>query len=151
MTSSDLIKDMAIDEQSFNEFIEISGFSKEVPLIIAEDEDELHQYRAQLQKAGYEEQESVYHLVQASHKGSKNYLVLDGHHPFTLKQAYDFVVQYPTGQIEVSDQVTMQKAIFSPNYKENRTVLLVTKRELAEIQKTGLTFLSRVGATYQHA
>ncbi|MEK7202618.1 MAG: hypothetical protein AAB669_03790 [Patescibacteria group bacterium] len=142
---------MAIDESSFAEFINQSGFSKEVPLIIAEDERELHQFRQLLNKAGHDEQESVYHLIHAAHKGSKNYLVLDDHHPFTLKQAYDFVVQYPTGQIEVSDQVTMQKAIFSPKYEENHTLLLVTRRELAEIEKTGLTFLSRVGATYQNA
>ncbi|MEK7170885.1 MAG: hypothetical protein AAB774_01095 [Patescibacteria group bacterium] len=142
---------MGIDERPFDEFLDRSGFSKEVPLIIAENEEALNNYRERLKKVGYEEQESVYHLIHSSHKGSKNFLVLDGHHPDTLKQAYDFVVQYPTGQIEISDKATMQRAIYSPNYKENQTVLLVSRQQLSEIQQTGLTFLPRVGATYQHA
>jgi len=140
---------MAIDKHSFSEFLEHIFLAREVPIIIAEDQDELHEYSHLLDQAGYHEQESVYHLIQVSQSPTKDYLVLDDHHPYTIKQAYDFVVQYPTGQIEVSDQVTLQKAVFSPNYQESTCLLLITHRELQKVESTGLEFLSHTGMAYQ--
>lgn len=142
---------MPVNKSEFNEFLEVASSSKEVPIIIADTEAQLHEFRNLLNQAGYKEQESVYHLIQTVQQPSKSFLILDGHHEYILKQAYDFVVQYPTGQVEVSDQVTMQKAVFTPNYEESACVLLVTQKELQEIESTGLAFLAKTGAAYQNA
>ena len=65
------------------------------------------------------------------------------------KDVYDFIVQYPTGQVEIFDNTAMKSNTFSPNHTNSCVVILVLKEDLSKIQEKGWDILSLCGVTYQ--
>jgi hypothetical protein len=66
------------------------------------------------------------------------------------KELYDFILQYPTGQIEIFDKDKFQSKSISPLYRDVSIVVLTTKQTLMNMQKKGYKLLENVGITYQN-
>ena len=65
------------------------------------------------------------------------------------KDVYDFIVQYPTGQVEIFDSELMRSRMSSPDYKNSAVILGVTKENLKKLQVQGFDLLSSAGPAYQ--
>ena len=65
------------------------------------------------------------------------------------KDFYDFLVQYPTGQIEIFDNSTMESKTISPDYANSCKIFLVLKEDLNKLQEKGWDILANTGLAYQ--
>jgi len=127
---------------SLEEFLNVTAGSKEVGLIIAKDASQLDGFTRSLDGMGFERSEKISDLS----KLQKSYLVI---HEGTAKDAYDFAVQYPSGQVEIFDKEQMRSQSFSPDYGNLNLVLLVVKDDLNKLQTKGFDLLSAVGPAFQ--
>ncbi|MEI6627042.1 MAG: hypothetical protein WCL61_00400 [bacterium] len=129
-------------EKSLEDFLGVAVGAKEASLIIAQDEKELEFFAKIMQKHYFEQAQQIVDLFTTA----KNYFVVG---PTISKDVYDFVTQYPTGQIEIFNNQTMSSQLLSPDYSVSALILLVTKEDLQELQQKGCDLLAMVGLTYQ--
>lgn len=127
---------------SFKEFLGIAPGSKEVSLAIAKNNKEIRDFSRSLDEAGFEQAEGVFDLF----RFPKAYMTVSEDMD---KDVYDFIVQYPTGQIEIFDKKLMRSQTLSPDYKNSAIVLLVEKNNLNKIQEKGFDLLSATGPALQ--
>lgn len=126
---------------SFKEFLGIAPGSKEVSLAIAKNNKEIQDFSRSLDEAGFEQAEEVFNLF----KLPKAYMTISEDMD---KNVYDFIVQYPTGQVEIFDKERMRSEMLSPDYSRS-VVLLVEKGALNKLQAKGFDLLAAVGPAYQ--
>jgi len=136
------IDQMTNNEEKFKKFLNILADQKEVGLVIAKNEKELGTFVKILNEAGLKQSEGVADLL----KSPKTYFVVSENFN---KDIYDFVVQYPTGQLEVFNKQLMQSQTFYPDYKNSVVILLVDKDNLNKIQEKGFDILSATGPAFQ--
>lgn len=127
---------------SLEEFLTVTAGSKEMGLIIAKDTSESEGFARSLDGMGFKRSEKVSDLS----KLQKSYFVIN---EGAAKDAYDFAVQYPSGQVEIFDKEQMQSQSFSPDYGSLNLVLLVVKDDLNKLQTKGFDLLSAVGPAFQ--
>ncbi len=125
-----------------SEFLAIMTDSKEIGLAIARDDKELRNFSQSMDEAGFKQADGIADLL----KSPKTYLRISEDMD---KNVYDFVVQYPTGQVEIFDKELMRSETFSPDYHNLGIVLLVAKDDLNKLQAKGFDLLSAVGPAYQ--
>ena len=134
------------NDTQFEKFINTASSNKEASLIIAKDEDEIKKYAKRLQELNFKETKNCERLIDEFLKPAKIYLVLDQNFD---KNCYDFIMQYPTGLIEMFDKNIMSSRTIHPDYKDLTFLLLSTKSNLIQIQKNKFDILSNVGLTYR--
>jgi len=127
---------------SLEEFLLVTAGSKEVGLIIAKDSNELQDFVESLDENGFKRSDKIVDLLELQ----QAYFVIN---ESAAKDAYDFAVQYPTGQIEIFDKEHMRSQTFSPEYSNLKLVLLVAKDDLNKLQTKGFDLLSAVGPAFQ--
>ncbi len=127
---------------SLEEFLTVTAGSKEMGLIIAKDASELEGFARSFDRMGFKRSEKVTDFF----KLQKSYFVID---EGAAKDAYDFAVQYPSGQVEIFDKERMQPQSFSPDYGSLNLVLMVVKDDLNKLQTKGFDLLSAVGPAFQ--
>ncbi len=115
-------------------------------MVIAANEQETARFKIVLDGAGFSDAGDIFSLLERVASANKTYLVLS---QTNFKLAYDFVAQYPTGQIEIFNPQTMKSEIAAPNYQNSAVVFLITKENLSAMQNSGLKILGKVGLTYQ--
>ncbi len=125
-----------------HDFLSMLVGSPEVGVVIAHDEKELMAYTLHLEQSGFCKVQGVHNLPLPA----KAYIIADADMD---KDVYDFVVQYPGGQVQLFDKKTMQPQFFSPDYKKVAVVLLVTKDNLNSLQSKGWNILAATGPAYQ--
>ena len=131
----------------FNDFLKYTNSQKEVSLIIAKDEKELEEFVEILSLADYRQAVDTQELFKRIINPSKVYFIIRN----TLhKDIYDFILQYPTGQVEIFDKERMKSETVSPVYNGVSIILLITKQALSSIQQTGQPLLENTGLTYQN-
>ena len=128
--------------KSIEEFLSVMQGGKEVGIIIAQDEAELSSFARALDRFDFKRAENIFDLL----KFSKTYLVAGQDMD---KGAYDFIVQYPTGQVEIFNKELMQSQTLTPDYKNSAIVLLVDKSNLNKIQEKGFDLLAVAGPAFQ--
>lgn len=133
-------------QNSFNEFLKYTLSQKEVSLAIAQDEAELNKFVEILQSHGFRQTIDTTELFKYVTIPSKVFFIARGNLP---KDIYDFIVQYPTGQIEIFDKRNLKSKIVTPVYNGVSVVLLITKSSLKQIQEAEFQILNHVGVTYQ--
>ena len=133
----------------FNQFLSRSHQAKEVSLAIAQDEKELKQFQEILDKKNFKQANNIFELLDNIKSNPINYFIAAKEHVKSKKEIYDFIIQYPTGQIEIFNPATMQSQIANPDYQKLTTIILITKEDLAEFRKENFDILSNVGLTYQ--
>lgn len=129
---------------SLEEFLTITAGSREVGLIIAKDGNELEILVRSLDGMNFKPAKKATDFS----KLQKAYFVIDEN---TVKDAYDFAVQYPTRSVQVFDKDKMKSETFFPDYQKLNMVLVVLKEDLFDWQREGLDFLSVIGPAYQSA
>lgn len=131
---------------SFSDFLRYAVSSREVSLIIAKNDTEQQDLIQTLEKEGFKKANKVSDLLEDALYPSKVYLVAGE----TLrKDLYDFIVQYPTAQIEIFNKEAMKSTTVIPQYKDTSIVLVITKDHLSQVQKHGFDVLSHTGMAYQ--
>lgn len=109
--------------------------------MIAKSKAELLAFEEDVKKMGYKKTEKV-----ADFFSSRNtYFIADN----MAKDFYDFIVQYPTGQVEFFNKKTMQSETFTPDYKNSAIVFLVEKNNLNNLQSQGFDLLSKAGPAFR--
>lgn len=110
-------------------------------MAVAKDENELNQFIKSMNESGFKEGSNASDLLGYS----KSFIVAKEE---TGKDIYDFLVQYPTGQVEIFNKDNMQSETFFPDYK-SRAVLLIDEKILNKLSDEGLDLLSVAGPTYR--
>jgi hypothetical protein len=127
---------------TIEDFLTLTSGSKEVGLIIARDSNELSNMDQSLEYIGLHKAENIPNLFALK----KSYLVVDEN---LAKEAYDFAVQYPTGQVEIFNKEEMKSHTFSPDYDSLNLVLLVVRDNLNKLDAKGFDLRSVVGPAFQ--
>lgn len=140
---------MTNNTKQFNQFLSRAPQAKEVSLAIAEDEKELKQFQEILDKKKFYQANNIFELLESIKGSGDHYLVIDEKTIKTKKEIYGFIIQYPTGQIEIFNPKIMQSQIASPDYQKLATIILITKKASQDFQKENFDILSAVGLTYQ--
>ncbi len=135
------------NENKLTNFLKYAAFQKEVSLIIAKNEEELKEFEEILDKNHFKKASHVSQLLLYIDSPSKLYFHINSNLP---KELYDFILQYPTGQVEIFDKNKMSSTVTTPSYSDVSVILLITKEKLSQIQNGELEILSHVGLTYQN-
>lgn len=138
---------MIMNSKKIVDFLNHTGSQKEVALIIAKDDDEARSFQDELDKADFRQSVDVLELIKRNKSQTKSYYIVRGKLP---KEVYDFVLQYPTGQVEIFDNARMSSTTFNPTYKDTAVVLVITREALARTRKEGFQLLEYAGMAYQN-
>ena len=130
------------NKTNLGEFLSLLIGSKEVGLVIAKGGNELPLLAAELERNGFLSAKNLGDLL----KTGKSYYLADQN---LDKEVYDFVVQYPSGQVETFDKYVAQPQVFSPDYKTCAVVLLVEEGDLAKLQEKGFNLLAVTGPAFR--
>lgn len=135
-----------IDQNRFREFLGFTISSKDVSLVIAKDDSELKEFVVELKNDQYRYLKDIWEIMDFAENSGKGCFAMDD----TLeKELYDFVIQYPTGQVEIWDEARNDFRVSNPKYEDVSLVFLITKQDLENIKKQGFEILSKVGLAYQ--
>lgn len=135
-----------MNTNTLSEFLGFTTSQKEVSLMIAKDADEQTAFQDQLEANGFEEAKSMADILDKVQKPTKLFIVL--HTNFT-KHLYDFMIQYPTGQIELSHLHQMDTRVISPHYIGSSVIFLTTIDHVEQYFRDGFDIKSHTGLTYQ--
>lgn len=125
-------------DNTLEEFLPVAIGAKEVSLVVAKDNSELLKFVGVIKKSGFVQSENVNDLTQ----NLKIFFIVD---KSIDKDIYDFIVQYPSGQIEIFDKNIMQSKVYSPDYANSAFIILVTEDNLNLFNINGLNLLSVLG------
>jgi hypothetical protein len=137
---------IAKNSKKIKEFLNFVKSQKEVGFIITENDKDLKEFEKELTLSSFIKNGNIVELGESLKKSGKNFIVLKNE---DLKSVYDFLIQYPTGQIEIFDSKLMKSEVIIPNYAKSTVVLLTTKKYLSKIEKEGYDLLSHAGLTCQ--
>jgi hypothetical protein len=128
------------------EFVAVSLGQKEVSLCIAKDASEVAALEKNLVKQGFTRFESPLHLASGLVNAPKAYAIIGAGDE---KDAYDFVAQYPTGQIELFEPVRLQTIVTKPRYAESAVAFVIPSEILRNMQTSGKDILSAAGLVFR--
>jgi hypothetical protein len=131
---------------TFNDFLKYTSSQKEVSLAIAKDDAELSELVQTLEGQEFRQAVDTSDLFKQITQPGKVFFVVKEALP---KDMYDFVVQYPTGQIEIYDKFNLKSQTVTPSYKDVAVIFVITKGALTKTQESGFRILEQVGITYQ--
>lgn len=133
-------------KHKFSEFVKHATYQKEVSLVVAKDEAELKELVNVLENQGFKLARNTLDFLDFIDSPLKVFFTVQDTLP---KDFYDFIVQYPTGQVEIYDKDKLKSKIVSPNYDIASIILVITKEALKKSQKSGFEIREQVGITYQ--
>ena len=128
--------------QDIEEFIKVTNGSREVGLIIARSTLELENAAHLVESAGFAEVRGIDDLL----KNAKHYLLLGKK---IDKGIYDFLVQYPTGQVEIFDNQSNKSRLFSPDYSQASVMVLILLEDLLVLEEGGIVLREVAGPAFQ--
>lgn len=134
-------------KKQFLDFLKLTKSQKEIALVIAKDDNELKLFHEILDGSDFRQVVDFPELLKRMTASSKLYFIVRNNLP---KEMYDFIMQYPTGQIEIFDKNTMTSKTFTPLYKDTSVVFVLTKEVLRNIQEKGIQLLESAGIAYQN-
>ena len=135
-----------INTNEFQKFLEYTLSQKDISLIIAKDNEELKEFVLELKNDGYKYLKGIWEVMDFAKNDGKGCFAMDDS---LEKDLYDFIAQYPTGQVEIWDQAKNDFRVLNPKYEGVSLVFLISKQDLENIKKQGFEILSKVGLTYQ--
>lgn len=131
---------------TIDDFLKFALSQKDVSLAIAKDDSELTELMTKLEENGFRQAVDTSDLFKQMTQSSKSFFVAK---ESLSKDMYDFVVQYPTGQVEIYDKFNLKSQTAIPSYKDVTIIFLITKEVLKKTQEAGFMLLENVGITYQ--
>lgn len=133
-------------QSDFQDFIKFTNSRKEVSLAIAKSEEELKEFKEILEKHRFRQATEIPQIMLHMDSATKLYFVVSDS---LSKDLYDFIIQYPTGRVQIFDPNRMKSNISVPTYKDVAIVLVITKENLSKLQNSEFPILENVGITYQ--
>jgi hypothetical protein len=134
-------------KNTFDDFVKLTTSQKEVSLVIAKDGDELSTFLNVLENQNFRQVVDTPDLFKYIFQPSaKVFFVIKGLIP---KDIYDFVIQYPTGQVEIYDNFNLKSKLATPVYDNVSIILLITKEDLKKNNESEFLILDKIGLTYQ--
>jgi hypothetical protein len=130
------------NKKSFSQFLNIASGQKEVSITIAKNQKEQDDFIKILSENGFKKSDAVYELLE----NPKTYFVASKN---IDKNIYDFIVQYPTGQVEIFDKNIMKSNLYTPEYKDKVVIIVALKNNLKKLQKKNFDLLALTGPAYQ--
>jgi hypothetical protein len=130
------------ENKEFLDFLKVTFGQKEVGLIVAKDRDQLSDFSGAMEGEGFKRLDNISDLFNSP----KTYLSIGEN---MSKDFYDFLIQYPTGQVEIFDNNEMESKTFSPDYTNSCVIFLVLKEDLSKLQDKGWDILANCGPAYQ--
>jgi len=127
--------------ETLDEFLIYAHGAREVSLIIANSADSFDALRHTLGEKGFCMLTSPFEYDQE--KCARTAYILTEEDE---KDLYDFVLQYPTGQIDISN-LERGNIVTIPEYDSSTTLLLVTSAKIAASEERGFNFRELVGLT----
>lgn len=131
---------------SLDDFLKYTLSQKEVALVIAKDEEELRKFRETLHDHGCKQVAVGTELIDYVTSSNKVFYQIDGVLP---KPVYDFVIQYPTGQVEQYNRDTKKSEVVTPIYRDSAFILLTTQETLSKVEQNGFQILANAGMAYK--
>lgn len=128
---------------NLTKFINYSVSQKEISLIITKDEEKIQETIKTLTDVGYSQVSEIKEILKLITRPAKILVVLNNDFP---KDIYDFVVQYPTGQVEIYDKEKLKSETVVPIYKDVSIIVVADEKT---IEKSKLPVLEKVGLTYR--
>jgi len=128
---------------NLEEFLNILEGQKDVGLILTRNESEMSGFIRFFEDSGFQTSKNVFDFFGFQ----KMYLILDENLP---KDFYDFLTQYPTGQVEIFDKGTNQPKVFSPDYQNQVFVLVATEESLVKLKEKGFEIMDKVGPVFRN-
>lgn len=110
--------------------------------MIAKSKAELSAFAKAMNEAGFKQSEDIAGLF----KFPKTFLTVNQN---AGKDIYDFVVQYPSGQVEIFDKNSMASKTLSPEYNNSAVVLLAVSGDLEALKTKGFDLMSNVGPVFR--
>ncbi len=127
-------------------FLRAASGQQEAALVIAKNEEAFQKVRRTLEEDSFTKAEGVTELLARIDGGGKIYFALSD----TMdKDTYDFLVQYPTGQVEIFDRSKMQSHVAVPDYGNLSIAVLITTKNLAALEAQGFDLRGHTGIAYQ--
>lgn len=133
-------------QKSFTDFLEHTLSQKEVSLVIAKDETELQQLVKSLEADNFRQAIDTSDLFKHVTKPVKVFVLVKDK---LSKDLYDFIIQYPTGQVEIYDKFNLKSQLVTPVYDKVSVIFIVTKDALKKTQELGYQVLEHTGIAYQ--
>ena len=130
------------ENKEFLDFLKVAFGQKEVGLIVAKDRDQLSDFSGAMEGEVFKRSDNISDLFNSP----KTYLSVGEN---MSKDFYDFLIQYPTGQVEIFDKTKMISKTFSPDYINGCVIFLVLKEDLNKLQDKGWDILANCGPAYQ--
>ena len=137
---------MEQNKDQLKKFLQVVAGQKEVALVIAENDLDLQELQQSLKKSGFTKVDRTTELLNRMDKPGKLLFTFSG----TInKSVYDFITQYPTGQVEIFDSANMQSQVTVPDYKKLSVIVLITKPNLVALENEGYSIRLNTGVAYQ--
>ncbi len=130
---------------TLKDFLQKINSQKEVSLIIAKD-SEFEEIVKTLRSFKFKDVTGIPDLLKKIEKPSKIFLCLKKVFP---KEVYDFITQYPTGQIEIYDNHNTEPYVATPIYKGVSIVIVTDPSALDSAKDLGFSVLNTVGLIYR--
>lgn len=130
----------------FKQFLEDATAQKELPLALAKDNEEFVHFHDLMTEQGFVGSDKIFDVIKQLESKKKIYFVINQHN---IKIAYDFILQYPTGQVNLLNKEDMSNISYSPKYNSHSLVLLTTDEFISHLQKNSLNFLENIGMVYR--
>ncbi len=133
-------------ETELQDFITTSHSLREPSLLIVSDNSKLFLVTKESAFSDFKKTNKVSDLSVLAQNGGKYCMVITEDN---IKEAYDFLKQYPLGAIDIFDSVSGVQKTYCPKYEDNTILFIVTKQVLEESQNIGLDILKVSGITKQ--
>jgi len=133
----------------FSQFLEKTISQKDVSLVVAKDSKEIKDFEAVLIGDGFKMVHSISDILSALNKPTKTVKIYISPDHGNVKALYDFLVQYPTGQIEIFNDKQMKSEILHPEYTNSSIVLLILKDELKRLELSNFALAQYTGLAFQ--
>lgn len=128
------------------EFLNFTLGQPEVALAIAGNEKELSELKKELEKKDFSEGKGVHESVKEISSGTKLFFEYKHEHG---KELYDFIIQYPSGQVYLFDAQKREPVFVNPNYKNSAVLVLITKSDLKKATSSGFNILENTGMAFR--
>jgi hypothetical protein len=138
-----------VSQMALSQFLGRTEAQKDISLVIAQDQKELNEFGLFLKNEGFQVAENIRTLISYLSDISKPAKLYVSPNKDNIKSFYDFLVQYPTGQVEIFDSQEMKSKVFQPDYNNSTVVFLVSKKDISEFQSNNFWLLQHVGLTFQ--
>ena len=132
-----------------SQFLEKTLSQKDVSLVVARDSKEIKAFEAVLVGEGFKMVNHISEILSALNNPSKSVKLYISPDHGNVKALYDFLIQYPTGQVEIFNDKQMQSEILHPEYTNSAIVLLILKDELKRLELSNFAFAQYAGLAFQ--